>query len=919
MFGKLLDRMNTPFVAAADSFRGLLSMPQPNVEQHAPDLVGGHRGHGLLFDRFADTLPYLGYDPETQLFSLAGAKPGEFEGVGYVLELSPQVGASVQMAEYLVNLIVGTFPTGTGIQCTLFGSPLIDHLAHGLVAASLDPEKAPRPEQAAVLKRMAQRRAEYLLDGALGAMHAGSNLRVRTFRGWMSVVIPAKNPSAEATVEAALTARQLHIATLNQFHLYHAIWTVDDLIHTVGSLLNPHRFLRRERPVVTYDESSEIRYQLVAPDTKIDVDEGKVTFSSRKDGSDATAVMGMSVRSYPRAFSMHMMSQLLGSMTSSTMSYPCPFAITAGCSIPDLENEKNKTLIKSANAVRTAGTDMARFLPRLREVAQDWEIAQRAYDNGKGTVQLYHQLLLFADGGKETEAEEAARAIWRDAGFEMTSDTKMHEQSLLATLPMLNGPLLSRDLKVARRSSTKTAYNAVNMMPLIAEWSGTPQRPSGAGGGYWPVLAPVGRQGQLMFVDPWANPSGNMNGCIVGVSGSGKSVTCNDMTRSVLAEGGRVWIFDQGRSYFKLCRLLDGEFIEFTDATPIGLNPFALVPDVETFESDIEMLKQVIAQMCSLDKPLDAYELAQLEIHIRSVFYESVTAGRVATITDLAESLKNNCYLGGPNPQATDEAWRARIDAMSYEDRMAACDPRVRALGVQLFPFTADGGYGKYFNGAEKIDFKSNFIVLELDQIQNRPHLQAVVMTLLMYSISNAMYLGSRSTPKLMIIDEAWSLIGSGSAGRFIEGLYRKCRRYNGACYTATQSVLDYFKSDTARACFDNADVMLLLRQKGESIEQLVSSKKISLDEHELALLKSVTTVQGRYSEVLCRVGDLPVAVGRQFVDPYSLLVYSSRAEDFEAVMAYADRGLSMADAVDAVLKDRASSAASTPLAREAK
>lgn len=903
-FSGILERLNAPFAAAADSLRGVFSLPHPNVEEHEPDLVGSRRGHGVMFDRFADTLPYLTYDPQTQLFALAGAKPGEFEGVGYVIEITPQVGANQQMAEYLVNLICGTFPTGTGIQSTLFGSPIVDHLTDGIIKAALDPEQSSRPQQAAVLKRMAQRRAEFLLAGATGSMHAGSNLRVRTYRGWMSVVIPAKDPTAESTIETALAARQLHIATLNQFHLFQSIWNAEDLIHTLGAILNPHRFLRSERPLVNYDDEQEIRYQLVSPDTKLDVEENRVTFSSRKDRSDGTSVIGMSVRSYPRAFSLHMMSQVLGSLTSSTMAYPCPFLITCGCQIPDQEKEKNRTLIKSAHAVRSASTDMARFLPRLKEVAADWEIAQHAFDNGKGTAQMYHQVLLFADYGKEMEAEEAARSIWREAGFELTADMKMHEQSLLSGLPMLNGPLLSRDLKVARRVYTKTAYNVVNMMPLIAEWQGTPARLSDKA--YWPVFSPVARLGQLMYVDPWANPSGNMNGIIVGASGSGKSATLNEICRSILSEGGRVWIFDQGKSYLKLVRLLSGEFVEFTDDNPIGLNPFALVPDVKVFETDIEMIKQVIAQMCSFEKPLDAYELAQLEIHIRSVYYDSVTEGRVATITDLAESLKNNCYLGGPNPQATDAEWRAKVDAMTHEERAAACDPRVRALGVQLFPFTADGGYGKYFNGSATIDFKSNFICLELDELQTRPHLQAVVMQLLMYKISNAIYLGTRERPSAMVIDEAWSLLGAGSAGRFIENLYRKVRRYNGACFTATQSCQDYFKSETARACFENADVMLLLRQKSESIDQLVESKRISLDEHQLNLLKSVTTIQGRYSEVFIKVGDLPVAIGRQFLDPYSLLVYSSRAEDFAAVMSYAQRGYSMADAIDAVLADRA-------------
>jgi hypothetical protein len=77
------------------------------------------------------------------------------------------------------------------------------------------------------------------------------------------------------------------------------------------------------------------------------------------------------------------------------------------------------------------------------------------------------------------------------------------------------------------------------------------------------------------------------------------------------------------------------------------------------------------------------------------------------------------------------------------------------------------------------------------------------------------------------------------------------------------------------------------------------------MDEYTKRQLRSVTTVQGKFSEVFIRGGDMPPSIGRLFADPFSLLTASSRADDFEAVRHYVDQGLPTDLAVEAVLRDR--------------
>lgn len=886
-------------MSAMNAVRKWFSKQEPNFTETDMDFVTPRRDDSALpFNRFASFLPYTAATEEDRLFLIEGAEPGKPEGWGFVLEIAPQIGASREMSDFLVNLWTTGAPAGTGFQVQIYGSPKLENFFDGMMASTVgapNNNNAEIREQTELLRKMCEQRIKYYRKGATSELFDNFNYRMRNYVCNISVVVPTDDLSNESRRREARSLRQQMITTLNQYHLFRKEWLPEDLINYCSLILNPHRTLNADYPWLEYDDGREIRDQIISLDTRAVESELDITYSGA--GAPEIAIRGMSVRSYPKMFGLNHMASLLGSATSTAIAYPCPFLITMGVTLPSFEGEKNKTMMKSARAQQTAESQMAKFMPQLQDVNEDWKIALRAFEEGKGTAKVYHQLVLFTEPENIERAEQSAKAVWRAERFELTADRKMQKQALLASLPMMFGPLMQKDLTTAHRISTKTLFNATNMMPMIGEWTGTPPREQE---NYCrPVLNIFGRKGQAMGIDIFANPSGNYNGIVVGTSGSGKSFFLNELSQRTLADGGRVWIMDVGRSYEKLCRILGGQYIEFTDDAHISLNFFSLIEDLD---KDMDMIKPVVAQMISPSRPLTDYELSQVEMHLRSVYYDK---GSNASITDLAESLKNNCSMGGPNPEGGLQEWQDRLKEMPYDQRQQLCDPRIRDLGIQLFPFTEDGAYGKYFIGPSNIDFRSNFIVLELEELKSKKDLQAVVMLLLMYRITQDMYVSDRKQPKLVIIDEAWDLMGSGNSGDFIEAGYRRARKYGGSFFTATQSVEDYYKSETAKAAFQNADWMFLLRQKPESIEMLANSGKFIMDDYTKTLLRSVTTQSGAFSEVFVRGGDMPSAVGRLFADPFSLLTASSKASDYQAVREYQDQGMTTWKAVEAVLRDR--------------
>ncbi|MBV9280639.1 MAG: ATP-binding protein, partial [Chloroflexi bacterium] len=90
--------------------------------------------------------------------------------------------------------------------------------------------------------------------------------------------------------------------------------------------------------------------------------------------------------------------------------------------------------------------------------------------------------------------------------------------------------------------------------------------------------------------------------------------------------------------------------------------------------------------------------------------------------------------------------------------------------------------------------------------------------------------------PRLLIIDEAWSLVQYPEGGAFLASMARRARKYYLGLVTITQDAGDFLGSDHGRTVLANAALKLLMKQDSAIVEPVVQAFRLSPEERQLLL-----------------------------------------------------------------------------------
>lgn len=762
--------------------------------------------------------------------------------IGFVLETPPLVGCSEQMQTMVSGIFRDLLPEESCLQCILYADSHIDgFLEHWL---------QPRKGKGEITEYLAEQRTNHLRN----LIFEGSGSTC--FRNYRFIMAFSKKGSLLNPLlkQETLSLREQLSSALQNLGLPLKMWDASDLIQTLsGWFVAPQETCQDTRKWNQFDSLSK---QILIPGQHFLIEPKHIVVNQ-----DESYVRTYAVESEPDEWSLHAMGELIGDPFREYLRIPCPFMIHYGVYVPPQDSTSTRLKARAAYSERQATQSLIKLIPRLQEEAMEFAYMRERLAESERLVRTNLTITLFCPQHLIEKADQALHTVYKTKKWKLRANRIIHLQSLLGCLPMHWGEGIHEDLNYHGRTKTTLSTESANLVPLQGEWCGTRT----------PGVLLSGRRGQIFYWSPFDNTSGNYNVCVVGRSGSGKSFFMQEMLTSTLGLGGRVFVLDVGRSFEKTCHLLGGQFIEFTTDTPLCINPFSTIPTQSPEETSdaLAMLRPIVAVMVAPKRGTTDIENAFID---KAVFAAWEKNGAQASIDDIAEWL---------NIQT---------------------DERAKDLSTMLFPYTSFGAYGRFFNGKCNVNFKHNLVVIELGELKERKELQSVVFKTVFMQILNQMLNSDRKTPTLIKMDEIWDVLKGEQKeeAHYIEAGVRQSRKFFCALVFGTQSVHDFYASPAAQAAFENSDWLCLLSQKKESIAQLKKSARLLLDPAAEELLNSVTTQQGKYAEIMI-VGPQGSAVGRLITDPFTRILYSTKAEEYAAVKHYQSQGMSLLNAVKQV------------------
>lgn len=786
------------------------------------------------------------YDPGSRMFFTSDS----YIGFGWIS--NPLTGASDATADKLNMLLSMQYPAGTVMSFALFASPDVSGYLNELLRIRVERDFGGN----SVLESAMRDKAEFIRSGTSKRVNDRVYSVLRDFVVSVTVKIPTSKSSLptdkewrQATELRTGIEKGLESLGLGPLAIDEGIY-----LHILGTMLNwgPHASWRSG---TVYDPNSLLNEQLVDLDTNISVDDAGLWLGQKR-------VKVLSPKRYPDFVSLPMMHLMVGDVQYGKDGIAGNFLSTMNVFFPDSSTEREKQNRKRTVVNYQAIGPIAGLNTALRQKKADYDTLFEAVDNGDRIIRIQHTFCLFEDDEeKATAATTGMISYYRDMQWHVQDDRYVTLPLFINALPFGADPD-PKAVGFLRRHRTVASAHAANLAPVVSDWKGTKR----------PVLTYYSRNGQVMGLDLF-DSSSNFNFIVAAQSGAGKSFWANDCIVSYLSTGAKVYVIDVGRSYLKICEVLEGEFLVFSKDSDLCLNPFELVKD---FEEEGSMLTDMIKAMAAPTTKLGDWETSVIQKIISDLW---AIKGNSLVIDDVAAAL------------------------------CAHTDSRARDIGDQLFAFTSKGEFGRWFVGKNNVAFNKSLTVLELEELKGKPHLQVIVLLQLIYQITQDLYLGDRSTPKLILVDESWDLFNKGDVAAFMISAYRRARKYGGAIGIITQSISDLYANETVGLpMLENSAWLILLAQKGESIDFMEKAGRLSLNSAGFRLLKTVQTVRGRYSEIFLYTstynGAVAAGVGRLIVSRFSQLLYSTDARDLTAINKYRSRGMSLPDAIQAVVQE---------------
>ncbi len=318
-----------------------------------------------------------------------------------------------------------------------------------------------------------------------------------------------------------------------------------------------------------------------------------------------------------------------------------------------------------------------------------------------------------------------------------------------------------------------------------------------------------------VIVDPFDETLENANMVVFATSGAGKSFFTKLMALRNLLLGVDFLVIDPEDEYRALCTAVDGQYVRLASSSTQHLNPFDLPPADQDQDARDPLAEQVAALLALLEMML-AEPGHGLTSHERALLdralYETYAA---AGITEEVSTQHGSAPL------------------MRDLHAVLANTPGEMAISLAArLQRYVEGSLSGLFSAPTDVALDRCLVVFNIQALE--PELRPLGVHLIATFVWNQVRRSRR--PRLLIIDEAWSLMQYPEGGAFLAGMARRSRKYYLGLVTITQDVADFLGVEHGRTVLANAALKLLMKQDATIIDSVVQAFRLSAEERQFLL-----------------------------------------------------------------------------------
>jgi len=453
--------------------------------------------------------------------------------------------------------------------------------------------------------------------------------------------------------------------------------------------------------------------------------------------------------------------------------------------------------------------------PELHVAEQDVDtlISQLASGEERVFEVGFYVLVRASDRRALDERTERLLAVLRNLFLVARPATLDHALAFRSFLPEAHNALM--------RTSTLDSSSLATAFPFI---SNSLYMPNG-------VLEGITSNGEPVVIDDWDESLDNPHRFIGAITGAGKSYLCKlKILRELLIQrrkGLQITVIDPEKEYVNLCAQLGGDAIRLAPGSEQHINPFDVLP----YGSDMH---------------------AYLEDRSRGDrLAEKVQALHALFDIMLADRLPN----GGNTLSAKEKGLLDRAMYETYRKVGITADPRTHdrqpPLLRDLYDVLKSGvcGQDEYdlasrlyryvygslagpFSAPTDVTLNNHLVVFDIRDMSGE--LRPVGVFLITDFVWTQVLQQQR--PRILYIDEAWSLIAHPEGGRFLADLSRRARKRYLKLVTITQNPELFANDEWGSVVAANAATKVLKKQDRTSADAVTQRFQLTHGERQRLL-----------------------------------------------------------------------------------